>query len=203
MGVSYTIAATNTTLRVHWSEGFKVPSFFSLSDPVVGNPELTSEESWSFDAGMTQTLWEQRLTVRATYFYHTFNDLIDFDTATFRLVNRDEVTATGVEFSLEARPVPSIDLTAHMTYVETDIKGGSAELRNRPEWRGGFSVFWRPLSTLNINVSTLCGACLGLFGSNRRAASGRLYPYGSGGHVDDHPASTGVSQGDEYIRCRL
>jgi outer membrane cobalamin receptor len=155
VGVSYTMAATNTTLRANWGKGFKVPSFFSLSDPIVGNPDLKPETSRSIDAGVTQALWDNRVTLSATYFYNRFDDLIDFDTATFQLVNRDEVTTQGVELSLRMQPWSAIGFTAHMTYVETDIENSPTELRNRPKWRGGFAVLWHPLPALDINVSTL------------------------------------------------
>jgi outer membrane cobalamin receptor len=149
------MAATNTTLRANWGKGFKVPSFFSLSDPIVGNPDLKPETSRSIDAGVTQALWDNRVTLSATYFYNRFDDLIDFDTATFQLVNRDEVTTQGVELSLRMQPWSAIGFTAHMTYVETDIENSPTELRNRPKWRGGFAVLWHPLPALDINVSTL------------------------------------------------
>ncbi len=50
-GVSYKIAATDTILRGSWGEGFKLPSFFSLANPIVGNPDLVPEESRSLDLG--------------------------------------------------------------------------------------------------------------------------------------------------------
>jgi outer membrane cobalamin receptor len=155
VGMSYTIAATNTTLRANWGEGFKVPSFYSLSDPIVGNPDLQPETSHSIDAGVTQALWGNRFTFSATYFYNQFDDLIDFDTVTFRLLNRDKVTTQGVELSLRVQPWSALGFTAHMTYVDTDIEDHPAELRNRPKWRGGFAILWRPLPALDINVSTL------------------------------------------------
>lgn len=155
VGVTYTIAATNTTLRVNWGEGFKLPSFFALSRPDVGNPELKPETSQSIDAGITQVLWDQRVAISVTYFYNEFDNLIDFDTVTFRLVNRDDVTTEGVEMGLTVRPWPVVDITAHMTYVKTDIKGTDAELRNRPEWRGGFAVHWRPRPAFDLTLRGL------------------------------------------------
>jgi outer membrane cobalamin receptor len=155
IGLAYTLAATQTTQRFNWGEGFKVPSFYSLSDPIVGNPDLVVETSSSVDAGLSQSFWEKRITASVTYFYNQFDDLIDFDPMTFRLVNRDEVTTQGVELSLQMQPLSALRVTAQMTYLETDIKNSEAELRNRPTWRGGFDVLWRPLDTLEVNVSAL------------------------------------------------
>src|SRR5262249_46054695 len=79
VGVAYTLEATHTTFRANWGEGFKLPSFFALSHPIVGDPTLQPETSRSVDVGVSQALWEQRLTMGVTYFYSEFTDLINFD----------------------------------------------------------------------------------------------------------------------------
>lgn len=155
IGLSYTIAATNTILRASWGEGFKLPSFFALGNPIVGDPALVPETSTSVEAGITQTLWTKRITVSATYFYNEFDDLIDFDVDLFRLVNRQEVTTQGVEMSFQLRPWSALEFASHLTYVKTDIKGSTDDLLNRPKWRGGFTVNWRPVSVFNVNLRTL------------------------------------------------
>jgi outer membrane cobalamin receptor len=163
-GASYTIAATGTTLRANWGEGFKLPSFFSLGHPLVGNPGLKPETSRGVDAGVTQALWGKRLTVGVTYFYQVFKNLIDFEENPAEcpppglfpcLVNRNKVTSEGVEASLQLQPWPFLSLNAHLTYVKTDIKGTTEALRNRPAWRGGFSVLWRPVPALDVHLQTL------------------------------------------------
>ena len=155
IGVSYTLAQTATTLRASWGEGFKLPSFFALSHPIVGNPNLKPETSASVDAGVTQVLWGKRLTVSLTYFYNEFDQLIDFDIDAMKLLNRDRVIAQGVEMALTARLCPFLSFTSHLTYVDADIKGSDDTLRNRPTWRGGFTVYWQPLDTLHVNLSAL------------------------------------------------
>jgi outer membrane cobalamin receptor len=100
-------------------------------------------------------MWGKRLTIGATYFYNEFDNLIDFDFDTFMLLNRDDVTTEGVEMSLQVQPWSVLALTAHLTYVETDIEDSEAQLRNRPKWRGGFGIHWRPLSVLDINLQAL------------------------------------------------
>jgi len=49
----------------------------------------------------------------------------------------------------------ALRVTAQMTYLETDIKNSEAELRNRPKWRGGFDILWRPLETLEVSMTAL------------------------------------------------
>jgi outer membrane cobalamin receptor len=155
LGVSYTMAVTGTTLRASAGKSFKLPSFFALSRPDVGNPDLQPEKGRSIEAGVTQVLWEKRVTIGATYFYNEFDDLIDFDVETFRLLNRDDVTTEGVEMTMQVQPWSILALTAHLTYVETDIEDRDARLRNRPKWRGGFGIHWRPLAVLDLNLQAL------------------------------------------------
>jgi outer membrane cobalamin receptor len=107
------------------------------------------------DAGITQTFWEKRATISVTYFYNEFTDLIDFDEVLNLLVNRSKVTTEGVEMSLNLAPLSQLNFLAHLTYVKSDIKGTNEPLRNRPEWRGGFSIRWRPLTQLDVLLKAL------------------------------------------------
>lgn len=153
LGVSYTIKPTGTTLRANWGEGFKLPSFFALGNPIVGNPDLIPEKSRSFDIGFVQNLWKDRISAGVTYFYNEFTNLVDFEEGPPpRLVNRSEVIAQGVEMTFDAQPSEALQLNAHLTYSDTDIKRTEEELRNRPKWFGGFSVWWRPSRTVKINL---------------------------------------------------
>ena len=156
MGVSYTTENTGTTFKANWGEGFKLPSFFALGNSIVGNPGLLPETNWSVDAGVTQSFWKDRATLVATYFHNTFSNAIDFDEGPPpSLVNRSEIVADGVELSLKLYPTPKISWKGQITYVETDIKGTSEKLRNRPKWRGGFSLIWRPMPELTVNLNSL------------------------------------------------
>ena len=155
-GVTYTLAATQTTVRVNWGEGFKLPSFFALSHPLVGNPALVPETSQSIDVGVSQAWWGQRGTVGVTYFASVYTNLIDFEAGPPpRLVNRAETTIQGVELFVRLRPWAVLGTTAHLTYLQTDIKGTTAVLRNRPQWRGGVAVHWVPRPDLDVHVQTV------------------------------------------------
>jgi len=57
--------------------------------------------------------------------------------------------------SLSVQPWPVFNFTAQMTYLQTNIKGTDAELRNRPTWRGGFTMQWRPRSALDLTLRGL------------------------------------------------
>ena len=155
-GISYKVPSVNTRLHASWGEGFKLPSFFALSHPIVGNPNLAPEKSRSGDVAAIQPLLEEHVHISATYFFNRFENTIDLQEGPPPvLVNRSEITTEGVEIAINAQAGHSLDLSSHLTYVKTDIKETEEELRNRPKWRGGFTVRWRPFSFLIVNLDTL------------------------------------------------
>lgn len=133
-----------TTLRANWGEGFKLPSFFALASPLVGNPDLKSETSDSADIGITQRFLDDRLSTTLTLYHTEFQDLIDFDAMLFTNVNRTEVTAEGAEFQADYRVNESLALAAELLYLDLDIEDAPTTLRHRPDWSGSVSVVWDP-----------------------------------------------------------
>src|SRR5262249_18158091 len=107
-------------------------------------------------------------------------DLINFDPKKFRLVNSAPISAQGVEMSLSVRPWQSLSATAHLTYVQTDIKGTTQTLLNRPKWRGGFAIQWYPRPDLDVDFHTLVV-----------------------GEVPDFSIPTGIRTLDAYARVDL
>jgi outer membrane cobalamin receptor len=156
IGALYKFNADLTTLKFNWGKGFKLPSFYALGNPVVGNADLIPETSEGFDFGVTQTFWDKRLTIGVTPFYSRFFDLIDFDEGPPpQLVNRSKATAQGIEVSVDIQPHPKWSLLGHLTYTETDIEDTTEELRNRPEWRGGINLNWNLHQDLSLNTAVL------------------------------------------------
>jgi vitamin B12 transporter len=156
VGVIYKIKSTRTTIKANWGKGFKLPSFYALGNPIVGNPELQPETSEGYDFGVIQDLWNKRVSVSATPFYSRFFDVIDLhEGPPPRLVNRSEVTARGIELGVATQFKEKLWLKAHSTYTKTDIKGTDEELRNRPEWRGGINVRWKLKADVALNLDVL------------------------------------------------
>ncbi|WP_405242530.1 TonB-dependent receptor plug domain-containing protein [Lentisalinibacter salinarum] len=155
LGALYDLAGGRTTFRVNWGEGFKLPSFFALASPLVGNPDLKSEKSESFDIGVTQRFFAGRLATTVTLYRNKFKDLIDFDPALFTNVNRSEVEAQGVELEVDYRVSDTLDVYAEAVYLDLEVKDADRELLQRPDWRGSVSVRWRPAATWLLQSSWL------------------------------------------------
>jgi outer membrane cobalamin receptor len=144
VGGLFEINDGRTTLRFNWGQGFKLPSFFALASPLVGNPDLKSETSDSADIGITQLFLDDRLAATVTIYYTEFTDLIDFDPVLFRQFNRTEVTSQGAEFEFDYRVNATFALAAELLYLDLDVKDAPTTLKHRPDWRGSVSMLWSP-----------------------------------------------------------
>ena len=142
-----------TTVRLNWGEGFKLPSFFALASPLIGNPDLRSETSESVDIGFTQRFLSDRLATTVTVYHTEFTDLIDFDSELFTSVNRTEVTAQGAEFEMYYQLSSTLAANAEVLYLDLDVKDSDTPLRQRPDWRGSVSILWDPAEDWRLQAS--------------------------------------------------
>jgi vitamin B12 transporter len=124
-------------LRASWGRGFKMPSFYALAQPFIGNPQLQPETSTAVDAGLEQRVGRRFGTISANVFRSAYSGLIDFSPELFRLVNRSEAIARGVDFSWRLVPRAGFAIQAHATYTSVHLKTSSEPLRDRPRWRTG------------------------------------------------------------------
>jgi vitamin B12 transporter len=140
-GARYVVGA-GVALAANWGEAYKLPSFFALGHALVGNPDLQPEQGESWDIGVT---WDagDALTLGATGFNNDFRDLVDFDDATFRNVNRQQVQTQGVELQAQWRPIDDFTLRSQATYTDIDVVDEDAVLTGRPQWTGSIVAQWR------------------------------------------------------------
>ncbi|MFB3778520.1 MAG: TonB-dependent receptor plug domain-containing protein [Bryobacteraceae bacterium] len=120
-------------LRASAGKGFKMPSFYALGHPMVGNPALLPETSNAADAGVEQSLG--RLGIASlNVFRSVYRDLIDFSPSEFRLVNRSEAVSRGIDFSWRGR-ISGVSLQSHATYSASYLRNSPDLLRDSPRWR--------------------------------------------------------------------
>ncbi len=151
IGVLYNLWSTGTSISANWGEGYKLPSFFALGNPIVGNDELKPETSSSIDFKVSQRFLDDSLLFAASFFYNDFSNLIDFDEGPPpRLINRDKVITKGIELEVQSKKVFDTILSGNISYIESNIKNSPDNLRNRPEWLANFSIIWTPDPLLEI-----------------------------------------------------
>lgn len=132
----------------NWGEAYKLPSFFALGHPLVGNPLLAPEKSTTWDAGVR---WRAApdLSIELASFYNDFEDLIDFDDAAFINVNRNEVESKGIEFQMLWQPQSPLRVRGQATYTDVEVINEESVLTGRPEWTAGLSTLWQISATMS------------------------------------------------------
>jgi outer membrane cobalamin receptor len=156
VSAEYSVPVIDLVVKGSWGEGFKLPAFYSLANPLVGNPDLVAERSKGWDLALSRSFWKDRIDARMAYFEIEVRNLIDFvPSSDPPLVNRSKVVSRGFEFELSARLLDSLDLNGNLTFTDTDIRHTSEDLLNRPRWRGALTLIWAPLKDVTIRAAAL------------------------------------------------
>ena len=150
-----TLAYQLPSIRFHasYGKGIKRPTFIEqfgfFPNSFVGNPDLKVERSESWDAGIEQTFWGDRLSLDITYFEARLEDEINgldcsfSSTATFICTASNLAGISprqGLELSLQAKFTDRLSMVAHYSWLNANAPDGFAEVR-------------RPRNTANLNLN--------------------------------------------------
>jgi vitamin B12 transporter len=158
LAFAHLIEQSGTKLRAVVGTGFKAPSLFNLNDPVYGNPGLTSERSFGWEAGIEQYLRNEgamRLSLGVTYFHTTFSDMFGYN-ENFRAINIGETETSGIETYLTMGLGALKSLNVNYTYTHAvDRTSGSPEegmeLIRRPGHTASLRFTTAPVSDLQLH----------------------------------------------------
>jgi outer membrane receptor protein involved in Fe transport len=144
-----------TRLHGSFGTGIRPPSGFDIA--FTDNPRLRPERTASFDAGVEQRLFRNRVSIEGTYFYNRYYDLIvSLGGSLARLSNyqSDNLAnsrAQGAELAIRVRPARWMSLAGAYTYLDSallSLEGSSGvapkyfrvgqELIRRPRNSGAF-----------------------------------------------------------------
>ena len=147
----YTLPEWGTHLQLSWGKAFKLPSFYALGNPIVGDPTLKPEEAENVEGGFTQSLWDlARLKVEG--YATNYRDLIDFRPgAVPKLVNLSTVHVRGIETSLDMT-WQTLTFTPRLSYTNARNQATGAALRDVPSWLAGGTVQWRPTPDWDVSL---------------------------------------------------
>ncbi len=167
VAAAWALNGGTTLLRASFAQGFKAPSLYQLFSP-YGAPSLRPEFAETWDAGIEQHQWNDRLVLTATYFERYSRDLIEFfDCPSLAdcpnefggfYANIARAAAHGVEWQAAAAPVDKLQLTANYTFTQTEDKSpGSTfgnDLPRRPRDTANLSAtyLWTALFNTNVTV---------------------------------------------------
>jgi vitamin B12 transporter len=131
-GVLYSIKPYSLRLKANYATGFRAPSLNELFFPFFGNPALKPEKSRGFDAGIEKDLFGGRFCLFGTYFQQKYQDLIQYDFATFSAQNIGNAEAKGTDVGFTARLMERLRLKASYANMETIDKDAGKPLTRRP-----------------------------------------------------------------------
>ena len=150
--VAYELTQTDTTFRGAAGKGFKAPTFTEqfAQGFATGNPDLDPEKSYSWEVGVDQVLWKNKLVLGATYFYQKFDDLItyinrpdpdpDFE-------NIQEAKSQGVELTALCKPGYGFTLGGNYTYLDTEVEDDGGAGGASSPFEEGKQLLRRPKNT--------------------------------------------------------
>jgi outer membrane receptor protein involved in Fe transport len=130
------VASTGTRLHASFGTGLRPPSGFELA--FTNNPELLPERTRSFDAGVEQKLFHNRLMLDGTYFYNRYYDLIVTlrgslaNLGHYQSANLANSRAQGAEFSASLRPARWMFIAGSYTLLKTRILSLDGSLNQAP-----------------------------------------------------------------------
>lgn len=159
----------NWVLKGGYGEGFKAPSLKQLSPEyqavggggrftIYGNPDLSPERNKAFElsAGYYATQWH----VVTTVFETQATDLIetvcvsgcDGRGAIRNYHNVSRADFSGIEFSSGFKLLDSIDISANLSYLDTENRETGAHLNNKPQISGYLALSWQPVDKLSTQL---------------------------------------------------
>ena len=150
-GASYRIASTGTRLHASAGTGVQNPTLFEqfgfIPGQWAGNPDLEPEESFGWDAGVEQRLWDDRLVVDATYFRQDLTNEIGttYLPPAFAVgtpVNQPGVSKRqGVEIASTLYVSEGVTVGLTYTWLDAQDPDGQVEVRRPEHELGGHVAF--------------------------------------------------------------
>lgn len=152
---AYLVPGTGTKFRASAGTGYRAPSLYELYASGSGNPDLTPEESESWDAGVEQSLYDDRLRLSATYFELDTDNMISFiPTPPWQSINVPGVThRKGVELTAAAVISPGLSVSAGYTYIDSDAPPNGEQLVRVPKHNLVLALDAKPIEKVSLNVT--------------------------------------------------
>ena len=152
--LAYLIKEWGTRLRGGAGSGFRAPTINDLFFPDFSNKGLQPERSFSYEFGMDQKLWRDRIRLGITYFHTDFKDLIQFvPLAVFpfaAVINTGQARAQGIEFTSDADLLPTLVASVNYTYTDSKDLTTRHPLPHQPAHRWNIGLTWEPMRRLSL-----------------------------------------------------
>jgi vitamin B12 transporter len=163
VALAYLFHPTDTKFKGTWGTGFKAPSLYQLYAPAIpaygflgGNPSLKPEKSESFDVGIEQNLFDEKLFLSFVYFHNDYDKYITFYSYpdyTSTYINLNKAEAKGYEIEATFNPLKNLTVAANYTRTDTRDKTNGGQLLRRPKHLSSLAVNYVVRKDLQLNLS--------------------------------------------------
>jgi vitamin B12 transporter len=137
-------AESRTRVRATAGTGFKTPSLYQLLDPYFGEPSLVPETSFGWDVGCEWLSADRSGLVSVAYFENSFENLIQFNMATWKFWNIGRARTQGLELTAQSKRGGKLDAEFTYTLMATENLDTGKPLLRRPEHKASLRATWRP-----------------------------------------------------------
>jgi len=152
------VPGVGARLRAAAGRGFRTPTISEKSDPFLGNPTLSPEVTWSYEAGVDIALAGGEAAVSATWFFQDFRDLIQYDDTVPGPVGYGQLGNVGKSFSRGAELGGTwqlnrvVGFAGTFTYSDTWNSTYGERIRGVPTQRGSASILLTPIAAFTGRV---------------------------------------------------
>ena len=148
--LAYHIKEWGTRIRGGAGSGFRAPTFNDLFFPGFSSPNLVPEKSFSYDFGVDQNFWANRVRLGLTYFQNKFTNLIVCCELipVFPFVQQTNIgraRSAGIEFTSEVDLLDNLTASMNYTYTDTENLLTDRPLPREPRHRWNGRLAWEPL----------------------------------------------------------
>ncbi|MEK7376860.1 MAG: TonB-dependent receptor [Candidatus Margulisiibacteriota bacterium] len=152
VSTSYLFSLTSGRIKANIGTGFKSPSLFQLYSS-FGDPNLGPDKSLSYDLGLEQGVFDNKLSLGVTYFHNKFENMVDFDSATSKYKNIGRAKTNGWEAEFSFKPGENLELGMNYTYTATEDEQTGKELARRPKNQASLNINWAFIPKADLNLS--------------------------------------------------
>ncbi|MCF7786477.1 MAG: TonB-dependent receptor [Prosthecobacter sp.] len=155
-GISYLIPVLQTVLHANYGTAYTPPTPQDLTPVFGGNPNLLNpERSRGYEVGITQPLFQNKLSLRATYFHNDLRNTYQYPFPAFIPVAIGAATTQGMESGLDWNPCAMFGVNLSYTYLEATDDTNAARLVRRPRHSISGGLRFQPVKDVTFNLSTL------------------------------------------------
>lgn len=162
---TFNLKGSKTKFRGSWGQSVNNPTLYQRFGTVnssymqsLANPNLDAEKMESWDVGITQSFFDEKLTVDFGYFNSDYKDYIGYrgetDPITWmyvgQYVNVDRARIQGYEGKITWEPKPWIKAIASYTYTDSEDKATHADLPGCPRNSIKGTIYWIPNEIINL-----------------------------------------------------